>query len=175
MPRVPSSKTCEKPLFIELLSACSPLSFSSSFFLLTALLLDICFRSCFSYPRHPVLHPASCLDSPPSPSLLFPSCFFFAFPCLTPHFNLFSLTISFTQTFWFLLSNHSNFHLLPHSVLQPPAHMRSSLFPDPELVSPVWYSSHSAGPSLLIPLTDAMSTWHSGDTRTGAIDVLGPF
>lgn len=37
---------------------------------------------------HPVLHPASRLVFPPSLSLLFSSCFFFAFPCLTMCFNV---------------------------------------------------------------------------------------
>lgn len=172
VPRVPSSKTWKTTIYWTPLCLLSPSFF---FFLLSALLLDVCFRNCFSYPRRPVLHPASCLVSHSSLSLLFPYCFFFAFPCPIPYFNHFSWATSFTLTFWFPLLNHSNFHLLPHSVLQPPAHMSSSLSPDPELVSPVLYFSHTADPSLMIPLIDVMPTWHSGDIRTDAIDVLGPF
>lgn len=107
--------------------------------------------------------------------LTFSLLFVFCFPMSHPTFQ--SL---FQSNFLYLDFLDPSFEplqllLVIRSVLQPPAHMSSSLFPDPGLVSVVWYFSHTAGPSLLIPLIDAMSTSHSGDIRTGATDVLGPF
>ena len=125
-------------------------------------------------PRpHLVLRPASCLVSPPSPSLLFSSCFFFGFPCLTLCFNLsFPKRIPSLRLFGSLFLNHPSLHFLPWSVLQPPAHTSSPLFTNSDHVFPAWYFSCATAPSLPSPLIDATSTWHLGGVSAGALDVL---
>lgn len=116
---------------------------------------------------------SSC-TTPCLPSNL-PSWFLFCLP-LSLCFNLpFPKQIPSLRLFSSLFLNHPNFYLSPRSALQPPAHRSSPLSTDPEFIFPAWDFSHTAGPSLLFPLIDGMSTWHSGGISAGAIDAVRPF
>lgn len=125
------------------------------------------------WPR-PVLHPASRLVFPPSPSLLFSSCFFFAFPRLTMCFKLsFPKQIPSLRLGSLFFEPASTCCLELSCSHQPIT--SSPLFTNRDLVFPVWYFSCAAAPPLPSPLIDATSTWHLGGISAGALDVLRAF